>query len=269
MSLPISHPWPLIGVIHVPPLPGSPRYRGDWQDLLSRVDRDVEAYREGGIDALMVENFGDAPFHPDRVTPLTVASLTRVALEVSGRFARPFGINVLRNDGESALAIAAATGASFIRVNVLVGAMVTDQGIVQGRAHDLLRQRATQAPSVQIWADVGVKHATPMGVLDLEVTAADTVGRALADAVIVSGVATGHPVAAADLAAVKRGAGEAPVLFGSGFSPDQLDLGMQLASGAIVASHVKQDGQVDREKVRQLVKRRDAAWQRAEEVSAR
>jgi len=265
VPFPLSHPWPLIGVIHVPPLPGSPRHAGNWDDLLARVRGDVEAFRDGGFDALMVENFGDAPFHPDRVPPVTVASLTRVALEVATRFPRPFGINVLRNDGDAALAIAAATGARFVRVNVLVGAMVTDQGIIQGRAHELLRLRAATAPGVQIWADVGVKHASPLGALDLEVTAADTVGRALADAVIVSGVATGKPVDEADLAAIRRGAGATPVLFGSGFGPGQLDMGLRLASGAIVASHVKREGRIDRELVQELVRRRDAAWRRAEE----
>ena len=223
--------------------------------------QDVRAFRAGGIDALMIENFGDAPFYPDRVPAVTVAALTRVVLAVSEAYGGPCGVNVLRNDGESALAIAAATGALFVRVNVLVGAMVTDQGIVEGRAHEVQRLRAAIAPDVQVWADVGVKHAAPLGALDLEVTAADTVHRALADAVVVSGLATGRPVEQEHLSSVRRGVGQAPVLIGSGFDAAQMKAVMPVASGAIVATHLKAAGRVEREKVQELVRARDAMWQ--------
>src|SRR5690606_13240725 len=112
---------------------------------------------------LMLENFGDTPFYPRRVAAHTVAAMTAIAVEVRRQVDLPLGINVLRNDGLSALGIAAASGADFIRVNVLSGARVTDQGIVQGIAHDLLRERRwLGAESVKILADVNVKHSAPL-----------------------------------------------------------------------------------------------------------
>src|SRR5688572_14016028 len=134
----------VIGMLHLPPLPGSPRHQPRPPGQLeSAVLQDADALAAGGVHGLMLENFGDVPFHPARVPPYVVAHMTAFAAAVRQRFSElPLGINVLRNDGQSALAIAAAVGASFIRVNVLCGARLTDQGIIQGIAHDLMRDRA-------------------------------------------------------------------------------------------------------------------------------
>ena len=133
---------PVIGMLHLPPLPGSSRWSGDLNAVRDFVLRDVEALCAGGVDGLMIENFGDTPFYPGRVPAITVAAMTALACEVRRATDVPLGINMLRNDGLSALAVAVASGASFIRVNVLCGARVTDQGLLQGIAHDLLRERA-------------------------------------------------------------------------------------------------------------------------------
>src|SRR2546430_14170914 len=154
---------PVIGMLHLPPLPGSPAYdlAGGMAALREAVLRDADALAAGGIHALMLENFGDVPFYPGRVPAHTVAAMTALAADVRQRFPElPLGINVLRNDGQSALAIAAAVGAHFIRVNVLCGARVADQGLLQGIAHDLLRDRALlRAQHVKIFADIDVKHS--------------------------------------------------------------------------------------------------------------
>ncbi len=133
---------PLIGVVHLLPLPGSPGYRGRMRDVLDRALTDAGAYLRAGFDGLIVENYGDTPFWRGPVPPETVAALTRAAAEVRGLGAFALGINVLRSDGASAMAIAAATEAEFIRVNVLSGAMVTDQGIIEGCAAEVMRLRA-------------------------------------------------------------------------------------------------------------------------------
>src|SRR5262245_31454411 len=148
---------PIVGMLHAPPLPGSPRCTGNWDSIIRTVLVDAETLVDAGFHALLLENFGDAPFSPRRVPAETVAAMTRLAAEVARRFTVPLGINVLRNDGESALAIAAAVGAAFIRVNVLCGARVTDQGLIAGIAHDLLRlRRHLGADAVQVLADVDV-----------------------------------------------------------------------------------------------------------------
>jgi membrane complex biogenesis BtpA family protein len=139
----------LLGVIHLPPLPGSPRFGGDFGAVLGAAARDARALVEGGFDGIIVENFGDAPFVPDAVAPITIASMTACALAV--RAEAPLlalGINVLRNDAEAALAIAIACGASMIRVNVHTGSRVTDQGLIEGRAHGTPR-RSPRGPSTR------------------------------------------------------------------------------------------------------------------------
>src|SRR5205823_9931999 len=138
--------------------------------------------------------------------------------EVIAEVAMPFGVNVLRNDAASAMAIAAAAGAAFIRVNVHTGAMLTDQGIIEGRAAETLRKRQVLAPDVLIFADHMVKHALPLAALDDIQSAKDLRHRGLADAVIVSGTETGAEPDRASFARVREALQDAPVLIGSGLT---------------------------------------------------
>ena len=161
----------------------------------------------------------------------------------------PIGLNVLRNDGHSGLAIAACTGAEFIRVNVLTGVIATDQGIIEGDAHRLMRSRRELGADVKVFADVLVKHAAPVGSMAMETAmataVADTIHRGLADAVIVSGGATGYAPTEQDLADAKAAAGRTPVLVGSGATVDNIPELMRLADGVIVSSSLKRWGQIE------------------------
>ena len=234
---------PVIGMLHAPPLPGSSGYEGSFAATRHAVLRDAEALIEGGVDGLMFENFGDAPFYPDRVPAVTVAAMTSLASDLRWRFDVPLGINVLRNDGRSALAIALACGASLIRVNILCGARVTDQGLLQGIAHDLLRDRANlRATSIQIWADVDVKHSAALADVSLHDEVRDVIDRGKADAVIVSGFATGQTVDQETLRTVKRVAGVTPVIIGSGATAETIRAMAPHANGVIVGSSLKHDG---------------------------
>src|SRR5260221_195002 len=143
----------VIGMVHLAPLPGAPLYEGSLQDVLARALADAEALAAGGVDAIAVENFGDRPFRKSRVDPETIAAMTRVITELARSVALPFGVNVLRNDASAALAIAAATGAAFIRVNVHTGAVVADQGIIEGEAAETLRRRSLVPPGGRDFAD--------------------------------------------------------------------------------------------------------------------
>lgn len=250
---------PLIGMLHAPPLPGSAGYQGDFSTIRQFVLRDSEALREGGVDGLMLENFGDTPFYPDRVPAITIAAMTALAVAVREHVDLPLGLNVLRNDGHSALAVAAACGALFIRVNVLCGARVTDQGLLQGIAHDLLRERtALGCCHIKILADVDVKHSAPLAVRPVDIETRDLVERSHADAVIVSGNATGDPTDLAKLATVSRAATPVPVFVGSGVTANSVATLIQSgANGLIVGSSLKVDGcvsnPVDVDRVRRLV----------------
>ena len=131
----------LIGMVHLLPLPGSPRWGGEMDRVVRRAVEDARALKAGGMDAIVVENYGDVPFTPGRVEAATVAAMTAVIIEVTKTISLPIGVNVLKNDARSGLAIAAATGARFIRVNIHVGAVVADQGLIQSDAYSTLRDR--------------------------------------------------------------------------------------------------------------------------------
>jgi uncharacterized protein len=235
---------PVIGMLHLPPLPGSPGFGGSIDAIRESLRRDADALASGGVHGLMIENLGDVPFFPGRVPAHTVAVMTLLAGEVRERFAEiPLGINVLRNDGQSALAVAVATGASFIRVNMLCGARLADQGIIQGIAQDLLRDRAMlQAERIKILADVNVKHSAPLAPVSLETEVEDTLRRGLADGLVVSGTGTGKPTDPAEAERVKRVAGQAPVFIGSGADERTIPALAAHADGFIIGSAFKREG---------------------------
>jgi membrane complex biogenesis BtpA family protein len=234
----------LVGVIHLPPLPGSPRSAAPCADIARQAAADACVLEEHGFDVAILENFGDAPFFAGRVPAVTVAAMTACAVAV--RTACPelaLGINVLRNDAESALAIAVAVGASCIRVNVHTGARVTDQGLVEGRAAETLRsRRALGAEQVAVWADVDVKHSAPLAPRDVGREATDLVGRGLADAVLVTGEGTGLGVDEAKLARVRESVPHARVLVASGATAESLSQIAAMCDGVVVGSALRAGG---------------------------
>ncbi len=232
-------------MIHLGPLPGSSRFAGDLDAVVAAAVEDATVLAEAGFDGLMVENFGDAPFYADDVPVETVTSMTRAVLAVVEAAEVPTGVNVLRNDALSALAVASATGAAFIRVNVLSGTMFTDQGPIEGRAADVARKRAHLCPDVQIMADVMVKHATPPPGLTLEAAARDLAERGGAHAIVVSGSGTGFPTSADDVATV-AGLSGLPVYVGSGATPQTARSLLTVADGVIVGSSLKPGGDTSR-----------------------
>jgi membrane complex biogenesis BtpA family protein len=225
--------------------------------VLARARVDARALADGGVDAILVENYGDAPFYPREVPPETVAALAAAVAEVVREVALPVGVNVLRNDAASALAIAAATGARFIRVNVHTGAMLADQGWLEGRAHETLRLRARLGARVAILADVLVKHAVAPAGLELEQAARDTWHRGLVDGLIVSGEATGAPTDPERALRVRAAVPDAPVWIGSGLTPESAPALLAAADGAIVGSALEQGGvagnPVEEARVRRLM----------------
>ena len=257
-----GHPKPIIGVIHLLPLIGSPQSTQSLREIRVRALSDAELLIDNGIDGVIIENYGDVPFYPDSVEPHTVAALTLVANEVRERYPKtPIGLNVLRNDAKSALAIATVTDANFIRVNVHTGTMLTDQGVIQGKADETLRYRSTLKSEVRIFADIAVKHAVPLAPIDLLTNAEDTYRRGLADALIVTGTATGKSTDIDQLKAVKSAVPEASVFAGSGVTVDSLIEVLQYGDGAIVGTSTKRDGvttnEVNPDRVRALIKARE------------
>jgi membrane complex biogenesis BtpA family protein len=236
---------PIIGMVHLRALPGSPVYQGGMQEVIDWAVRDAETLEGGGVDGIMIENFFDAPFFKDQVGPETVAAMTRTITIVRQRTQLPLGVNVLRNDAMSALAIAAACDCQFIRVNVLSWAMLTDQGVIEGKGAQLLRFRRLLGSDALIFADCLVKHAISLAPQSMEQAALDTWERGGADALIVSGLATGRETALEDVIAARRGAPEAPILIGSGVTQSNINALLAVADGAMVGTDFKKDGKVD------------------------
>lgn len=243
-----DHPAPLfLGMVHLRPLPGSPRSKGDIESVLEAAVADLGGLAQGGADGAIIENFGDAPFYPGSVPPVTIAAMTATAVFLRAHAPKGFllGINVLRNDAAAALSIAAVAGAGFIRVNVHTGAVVADQGILTGQAHETLRLRAALARPIAILADVGVKHAAPLARRPIEEEARDAVERGLADAILVTGERTGSPVDRERLIAVRRAVPGVKILCASGVDPDNVQALAPHCDGFIVGSWLKRNGRVE------------------------
>jgi membrane complex biogenesis BtpA family protein len=224
--------------------------------VIERALADVRALADGGAAAIMIENFFDAPFAKVAVPPHTIAAMTRVAVAVRTATTLPLGVNVLRNDSLAAIAIAHICGAQFVRVNVWVGAAVTDQGIIEGAARAAVLYRRSLGADIAILADVFVKHAVQLGGGSIQDAARDAVYRGRADALIVSGTATGSSTSPDDVRLVREAVPGTPVLVGSGFRVETATALMAHADGAIVGTSLKQHGNaaepVDAEKVRTL-----------------
>jgi membrane complex biogenesis BtpA family protein len=229
----------LVGVIHLLPIPGSPSAapKGAFESLRNQAVADAITFRDAGVDGVIIENFGDAPFERAEVSPHTIAIMTRLALELREILCeQSVGINVLRNDAHAALGIATACEADFIRVNVFTGTVATDQGIIEGAARALHLERNRLQSSVKFAADIHVKHGTPLHVEPIEEAASDTINRGKADAVILTGSGTGKITSTQDLTRVREALPRSPLWVGSGVTANQIAQLQGVADALIVGS---------------------------------
>ena len=231
---------PIIGMVHLKPLIGAPLYES-MEKVIARAITDAQALEVGGVDGIIVENVFDIPFYPDRVPPETISAMTLVAAKVAENIDLPLGINVLRNDSISAMAIATVIEASFIRVNVLSSAYVTDQGIIQNKAYELLRYRSFLRSNVKIFADLRVKYAKLLVDRPICLEAEELTTRSLADAIIITGEKSGSPPDKSLIEAVRKCA-KSPIIIGSGLTIGNLADYLPLVDGAIVGTYFKEDG---------------------------
>jgi membrane complex biogenesis BtpA family protein len=252
----------LIGMIHCPPFPGAPRYRGEPLEAIYDVClRDAERLIQGGLHGLIVENHGDIPFQkPGDIGPETSAFMAVVADRVRRATGVPIGVNVLANAPLPALAVAAAGGASFIRVNQWANAYVANEGFIEGRAAEAMRYRSLlRAEKVRVFADSHVKHGSHAIVADRSV-AELTKDLAFfdADCIIATGQRTGHSASLEEIDEIGS-ATHLPLLVGSGVNEDNILAILERTNGVIVASSLKEEGvwwnPVDPDRVRRFVER--------------
>jgi membrane complex biogenesis BtpA family protein len=252
-------PRPLLGVVHLQPLPGNPAHRS-MQHVLEHALADAHQLAAGGFDGAIVENFGCAPFHKgtrdDPTPPHTAAALAVVAHRIQAECGLPVGVNCLRNDGIAALGAAAVVGAHWVRVNVLASAYVTDQGVIEGEAARLAAYRHQLGRPLQLLADFLVKHATPLAPFDVAAGARDLAERSGADAIVLSGSRTGEPVDVVLFDTVRAAVGPFPIWIGSGLTTANAPMLWERCDGAIVGTAIKRGGDVrapvDGDRVRAL-----------------
>ena len=228
--------------------------------VLDHARRDAEAYAQAGFDGLVIENFGDAPFRrgtsDDPVTPDVVAGIAVAADRVHRATGLPIGINCLRSDGVAAYGIAAVTAARWVRVNVLTGAYVTDQGVISGEAARIAAYRRQLRSGAALLADFMVKHAAPVAPIDVATGAKDVAERSGADGIVLSGARTGEPVDGDLIGRVRAAVGAFPIWIGSGLTADNAASLWPRCQGAVVGTSCKAGGvasaPVDVERARRL-----------------
>lgn len=261
-SLPFAPdcPFALIGMVHLKALPGAPGYAGDMGPVIEAALADAMTLEQAGFEALLLENFNDAPFFGTSVPKETVAAMSVVADRIHQEVDLPMGINVLRCDAPAALAIAATVKAEFVRLNVHTWPVITDQGQLKGNAAETVRLRDRIAPKTQLWVDVQVKHGVSLAP-SLEQEALDNVERGGAQALLVSGSGTGKETPVEPLERLANLDLAAPLLIGSGVNEENLSRYMGKAQGSVVGTSLKEAGRVaapvDGARARTLVEKRN------------
>lgn len=247
---------PIIGMLHLPPLPGSPIYNGKGlKEIIDRALYDANELQEGGVDGLEVENFSDPTYYPQEVGPELTAAIAVISDHVIRAASKPVGICILA-DPKASLSVAHAVGATFVRATFFTEASVDVSGLVCPKPHELLRFRKFLDPSIKIFTDVHIKHSAPLVNRPLGDSALDA-KYFLSDAVIISGTHTGKETKLEDIKEAKDAVEDFPVLVGSGFRKEQAAKIFAIADGAIVGTSLKKDGVssnvVDRNRVKELM----------------
>jgi len=250
----------VIGVVHLAPLPGAPRYNGEGIDeIFQRARDDAHAYLDNGCDGIIIENHGDIPFaKPDDIGPETVANMAVISDRIQRELGYPVGINVLANAAVPALAIASAAGAGFIRVNQWANAYIANEGLIEGEAARAMRYRANlRANRIRIFADAHVKHGAHAIVADRSVEEqVKDLAFFDADVIIATGQRTGHAAGLDYIRMIKQASG-LPTLVGSGVSAKNASDILNVVDGVIIASSLKFDGvwwnQVDPGRVKNFI----------------
>jgi membrane complex biogenesis BtpA family protein len=233
----------LSAMIAVLPLPGSPLYNGDNQNVIDQALADLAVYQEAGVDSIILENDHDLPYIQPPLDKNGIALMTRIAREARKRFTGPIGIQMLEAANITSLEIAAEAELDYIRVEAFVFAHVGGSGVINGSAGKIMRRRKElEAEHIKVFADVKKKHGSHSLTIDLDIK--DEIMQAeffLADGVIVTSQFTGIQPDQNDLLKAKS-ATKLPVIIGSGMTAENIEEYLPLADGFIVGSYFRKDG---------------------------
>jgi uncharacterized protein len=253
-----SNPKPIIGMIHVGALPGTPASRQSIDQIIAQAEREAAIYRDCRIDGVIIENMHDVPYLRGSVGPEIVAAMAVISQQVKQESRLPTGIQILSGANIEAIAVAHAAGLDFIRAEGYAFAHVADEGLIESSAARVLRyRRMLGADRVQVWADVKKKHSSHAITADISLGAtAEAVEFMRGDAVIVTGNVTGDPPKLQDVQEIKAHC-RLPVLIGSGVDADNIAEFYQAADGFIIGSYFKVDGnwtnEIDVSRIERLI----------------
>jgi membrane complex biogenesis BtpA family protein len=237
---------PIIGMVHLVPLPGSPRYDGmSMKDITDLALSEAHLLKENGINGAIIENFGDVMFYK-RVPAETIAAMTYVATNIAREVPDlTLGLCVLQSDAIAAMAIANTVGGKFIRVPYYTETYVVDAGLMESIAAEVLRYRKFLNADVKIFADVHIKHGYPLSQRPIAESASDAEHRGLADAILVTGIATGAETKLADVKEVHGAVKHTPVFVASGVDDKNITSYKDYADGVIMGTHIKQNNDTE------------------------
>jgi uncharacterized protein len=254
-----QNPKPVIGVVHIGALPGTPSGMLTIAEISRQAVREAAIYRDSGVDGLIIENMPDVPYLRGTVGPEIVAAMAVIGRAVKDESHLPVGVQILAGANLEAIAVAQAANLDFIRAEGYVFAHVADEGLIQSSAAELLRYRkAIGAGHVQVWADVKKKHSSHAVTADISLgETAAAVEFMCGEAVIVTGSVTGEAPKLSDVEEVKAHC-QLPVLLGSGVDASNIVNFYRAADGFIIGSFFKVDGHwrnpVDAQRVEELIK---------------
>ena len=248
----------VIGMIHLPALPGTPNSKYSVKEIINQSIKEAELYLTEGVHAIMIENMHDAPYLLRKVGPEIISSMTAVALSIKQRFEIPCGIQVLAGANKEAIAIAQSANLDFIRAEGFVFGHVADEGFFQSDAGELLRYRKMiNAENIYIYTDIKKKHSSHSITSDTDIVETAKAAEFFqSDGIIITGVSTGKEADVNELINVRKNV-KLPILIGSGITKDNLHKYFPLADGFIVGSFFKEKGfwknKIDKKRVRILM----------------
>ncbi|MFO8035184.1 MAG: BtpA/SgcQ family protein [Anaerolineales bacterium] len=253
-----NHSRPIIGMIHLLPLPGSPNYSGNLEATYERAMWEADVLTDAGVDGLIIENFGDIPYRIGEPDPVQLAVMAGITSRIRKLADIPLGVNVQFNAWQAEIAVAFACQANFARVEVFVDTVVSPQGIINPCSAEVNRYRQQlNANNIYLLTDIQTKYTQNIFPKKLTQSAKEAVS-AGAHALIVTGAKTGQETPLESVAKVKKVV-DVPVLVGSGTTPENVKDVLQTADGAIVGSALKEKGeasnQVSPEAVHNFMKR--------------
>ena len=228
----------IIGMIHLMPLPGSPKYQGDIQEIIDVAMADAEALVVGGINCFIIENFNDDPY-AEKIDDFSFALMVTICQEIKRKYNCILGVNIQFNDYEKELALAYVTDAKFIRVEVFIDTRIGIEGTIVPKCREISEIKRKYNIDTLIFADIDVKHTTALVKEDI-VELAYRAKEAGADAIILTGNKTGENPRKEEITRVRQALGnEFPLIIGSGFNSKNARQYLEYVDAAIVGSSIK------------------------------